>query len=57
MNEVQNFGEVFNFLVQNPLFTVVIKFFKSICLVPTKTAYIVERFGKYSETLALVFML
>ena len=28
-----------------------IKFFKSICLVPTKTAYIVERFGKYSQTL------
>ncbi len=52
MNEAQNVGDIFNFLVWGILFfTVVIKFFKSICLVPTKTAYIVERFGKYSETL------
>ena len=30
---------------------VIIKFIKSIRLVPTKSAYVVERFGKYSKTL------
>ncbi|MCE9687598.1 MULTISPECIES: SPFH domain-containing protein [Shewanella] len=29
----------------------IIKLFKSICLVPTKSAYIVERLGKYHKTL------
>ena len=52
MESTQNLSDVFNFLVWGIIFfTVVIKFFKSICLVPTKTAYIVERFGKYSQTL------
>jgi len=44
--------EVFNFIVWGVIFfTVVLKFFKSICLVPTKTAYIIERFGRYHQTL------
>ena len=34
---------------------IVIKFFKSICLVPTKRAYIVERLGKYHKTLEAGF--
>lgn len=31
--------------------TFIIKLFQSICLVPTKSAYVVERLGKYSKTL------
>ena len=43
---------LFNFAVWGILFLVVIfKFFNSICLVPTRKAYIVERFGKYARTL------
>lgn len=43
---------IFNFAVWGILFLVVIfKFFSSICLVPTRKAYIVERFGKYERTL------
>ncbi len=34
---------------------VVIRFFRSLCLVPTKTVYIVERFGKYHKTLGAGF--
>ena len=30
---------------------VIVQFIKSICIVPTKTAYVVERFGKYDKTL------
>ena len=31
--------------------TFIIKLFQSICLVPTKSAYVVERLGKYHKTL------
>ena len=47
---------VFNLAVWGILFFILIfKFVKSICLVPTKSAYIVERFGKYSKTLGAGF--
>lgn len=46
----------FNLIVWGTLFLIVIfKFFKSIFLVPTKTAYIVERFGEYHKTLGAGF--
>ena len=35
--------------------TFIVKLFKSICLVPTKSAYVVERLGKYSKTLEAGF--
>ncbi len=34
---------------------IVVRFFQSICLVPTKKAYIVERLGKYHKTLEAGF--
>ena len=44
--------DAFNLLVWGGLFLVVlVQFVKSICIVPTKTAYVVERFGKYNRTL------
>ncbi|MHC4944211.1 MAG: SPFH domain-containing protein [Planctomycetota bacterium] len=44
--------EIFNLAVWGILFLVlIIKFFQSIRLVPTKFAYIVERLGKYHKTL------
>ena len=44
--------DVFNLIVWGVLFAVLIfKFFRSIRLVPTKSAYIVERLGRYSKTL------
>ena len=44
--------EYFNLVVWGLIFLIVIiEFFKSIRLVPTKSAYIVERFGKYNRTL------
>ena len=47
-----NIEDLFNLLVWGGLFlTMIIKFIKSICIVPTKTAYVVERFGKYDKTL------
>lgn len=47
---------LFNLAVWGILFFILIfKFVKSICLVPTKSAYIVERFGKYSKTLGAGF--
>ena len=43
---------IFNFAVWGILFLVVFfKFFRSICLVSTRKAYIVERLGKYHRTL------
>ena len=43
---------LFDLLFWGGLFLVVIvQFIKSICIVPTKTAYVVERFGKYDKTL------
>ena len=43
---------IFNLVVWGILFLVlVVRFFRSIRLVPTKSAYIVERLGKYSRTL------
>ena len=43
---------IFNFAVWGILFLVLIfKFFRSICLVPTRKAYIIERLGKYQRTL------
>jgi len=45
-------GDLFNLIVWGIFFLILIsKFIQSICLVPTKKAYIVERFGKYSKTL------
>ena len=38
-------------------FYVAIQFVKSICLVPTKKAYVVERLGKYRSTLEAGFHL
>ena len=43
---------VFNLVVWGGLFvTVMVQFVRSICIVPTKTAYVVERLGKYDKTL------
>lgn len=48
--------DMFNLVFWGILFCIVIlKFFKSICLVPTKKAYVVERLGKYSQTLEAGF--
>ena len=48
--------QVFNLLFWGFLFLVIIvQFFKSICLVPTQKAYIVERLGKYHKTLEAGF--
>ena len=45
-------AEIFNLVVWGLLFLIlVVKFFRSIRLVPTKSAYVVERLGKYSRTL------
>lgn len=47
-----NYLDIFNLLVWGTTFTIIVyKLFKSMCLVPTKTAYIVERFGQYHKTL------
>ena len=47
-----NIVDLFNLLVWGGLFlTMIIRFIKSICIVPNKTAYVVERFGKYDKTL------
>lgn len=44
--------DLFVFFVWGAIFLVfIIKLFQSICLVPTKQAYVVERLGKYSKTL------
>ncbi len=42
---------IFTFVVGVLFFIVIIQFIKSICLVPTKKAYVVERLGKYLTTL------
>ncbi len=45
-------GDIFVFVVWGLIFLVfVIKLFQSIRLVPTKSAYVVERLGKYHKTL------
>jgi regulator of protease activity HflC (stomatin/prohibitin superfamily) len=45
-------AEIFNLVVWGLLFLIlVVKFFRSIRLVPTKSAYVVERVGNYSRTL------
>ena len=44
--------ETINLIFWGAVFIVLIyKFVKSICLVPTKSAYIIETFGRYSKTL------
>lgn len=45
-------SDIFNLVVWGILFLVlIVKFFRSIRLVPTQSAYVVERLGKYSKTL------
>ncbi len=45
-------SEIFNLVVWGILFLVlIVKFFQSIRLVPTQSAYVVERLGRYSKTL------
>jgi regulator of protease activity HflC (stomatin/prohibitin superfamily) len=45
-------SEIFNLAVWGILFLVlIVKFFQSIRLVPTQSAYVVERLGRYSKTL------
>ena len=45
-------SEIFNIFVWGILFLVlIVKFFRSIRLVPTPSAYVVERLGRYSKTL------
>ena len=45
-------SDVFNLVVWGILFLVlIVKFFRSIRLVPTQSAYVVERLGRYSKTL------
>lgn len=49
-------SDIFNLVVWGIFFLVLItKFIQSICMVPTKKAYIVERFGQYSKTLGAGF--
>ena len=49
---MESLMNLFNLIVWGILFLIlVVKFFRSIRLVPTKSAYIVERFGRYSKTL------
>lgn len=48
--------DLFNFLVWGVIFLIlIVKFIKSIRMVPTKYAYIVERLGKYHVTLGAGF--
>ena len=48
--------DFFNLAVWGGLFLlIIVKFFQSIRLVPTKSAYIVERLGKYNRTLGAGF--
>ena len=52
MYEIPEVAVLFNIVVWGIIFIVVIRaFFRSICLVPTKSAYIVERLGEYHVTL------
>lgn len=54
MNEFINIESnmLFNLIIWAALFAVIVyKFFKSICLVPTQSAYVVERLGRYERTL------
>ena len=51
-----SFLDFFNLAVWGGLFLlIIVKFFQSIRLVPTKSAYIVERLGKYNRTLGAGF--
>jgi regulator of protease activity HflC (stomatin/prohibitin superfamily) len=49
---MEDYAAIFNLVVWGILFLILIaKFFRSIRLVPTQSAYLVERLGKYSRTL------
>ncbi|HIL69818.1 MAG TPA: hypothetical protein EYG38_08215, partial [Verrucomicrobia bacterium] len=49
-------SQVFNFTVWGIIFLIIIvQFIRSIRLVPTRSAYIVERLGKYRTTLKAGF--
>lgn len=56
MMEDIGIGSVFNFVVWGAIFFVlIIQFLRSVRLVPTRSAYIVERLGKYHRTLRAGF--
>lgn len=49
-------GAIFNLIVWGLLFLVlIVQFLRSIRIVPTKSAYVIERLGKYSKTLRAGF--
>ena len=51
-----SFLEIFNFVVWGAFFLIlIVKFFAAIRLVPTQTAHVVERLGKYHRTLGAGF--
>ena len=51
-----SYWDMFNFVVWGAFFLVlIIKFFAAIRLVPTQTAHVVERLGKYHRTLGAGF--
>ena len=51
-----NTYDVFNLTIWGILFLVlIVEFFRSIRIVPTKMAYVVERFGRYHKPLGAGF--
>ncbi len=58
MDSINNFhpADIVVLVVWGSIFiTFIVKLFQSICLVPTKSAYVVERLGNYSKTLEAGF--